>query len=73
MIERHLKDLSEIAVKAPKTMFGVQELIDIILDIKTDISRQEVVVDGDELTKYFGKKNKTSVPMSPHEINEGLA
>jgi len=58
MIERHLKDLSEIAVKAPKTMFGVQELIDIILDIKTDISRQEVVVDGDELTKYFGKKKQ---------------
>jgi hypothetical protein len=73
MIEKHLKELSEIAAKSPKTAFSADEVIDIILDIKTDLGRKEVVIDGDELARYFGTKRKTPVSKSQHGFNEGLA
>jgi hypothetical protein len=73
MLEKHLKELAELAVSEPKTALSVQEVIDILLDIKTDSTQNEFPIDGDELAKYFRRNNKTPVPMSQHGINEGLA
>ena len=73
MLEKHLKELAELAVSEPKTVLSIQEVIDILLDVKTDDTNNGFLIDGDELAKYFRKNNKTPVPMSQHGINEGLA
>ena len=73
MLEKHLKELAELAKTEPKTTLGVREVIDILLDIKTDDDSKSVVIDGDEMAKYFGRKRKTPVSESRFGINEGLA
>ena len=73
MLEKHLMELSEILKTEPKATLGIREVIDILLDVKTDGVQNEFIVDGDELTKYFGTKRKTPVFGSRSEFNEGLA
>lgn len=73
MLEKHLKELAQLAKFEPKTTLGVREVIDILLDIKTDDESRAVVIDGDEMAKYFGAKRKTPVSESQYGFNEGLA
>ena len=73
MLEKHLKELAQIAKSEPKTTFSPQEVIDILLDVKTDTQHAELVIDGDELMRYFGAKRKTPVSESRFGLNEGLA
>jgi hypothetical protein len=73
MLEKHLKELSQLVKAEPKTVLGVREVIDILLDIKTDDESKSVIIDGDEMAKYFGGKRKTPVSESRFGINEGLA
>lgn len=73
MLEKHLMELSEILRDEPKATLPIREVIDILLDVKTDGVQNEFIIDGDELTKYFGAKRKTPVSESQYGFNEGLA
>jgi len=73
MLEKHLMELSEILKAEPKATLPIREVIDILLDVKTDGVQNDFIVDGDELARYFGTKRKTPVSESRFGLNEGLA
>ena len=58
-IETHLQSLSKRMAKDPKASIQVDEVVDMLLDVRSYVDTLAIPFDGDELTKIINKlKNK---------------
>jgi len=57
-IETHLQSLSKRMAKDPKASMQVDEVIDMLLDVRSYVDTLSIPFDGDELTKIINKLKK---------------
>lgn len=53
-IDNYLEELSSIYAHDKNTLLSVSSVVDRLLDIRNMVP--EIIIDGDEMKKYFGKK-----------------